>query len=228
MGKLILRFIGLAVHFDQNDAPRLPVHHRVVFLANPGLEVLFERAIQPHQPRLHFPNGPRLELSHVVMSVENPAGSRFQKDETFLKVPRLTSNGPRLPLKTEVVYEKQPPAMAYFDTDHGLLSACTTPRGAIGTRLEIETDGPPTLVLTSFDGKHRMPFQFERDEAVLSITNVANDEKDDEFDFLLSYRVLATLPVAPFIPAKPERDLPECDPGPGGDLGPACSNSSYP
>lgn len=228
VGKITIRFIGLGVHLDQADAPELPVAHRLVFLANPEADVFLEHPILPHRPELHFPNHARLELKRVILTVPHARGDRFQKHhDTFKHVPRLTpEGGTPLPLDPDVVYRKKEPAAAYFDTDYGLLSACQTPHGAIGTRLEIETNGLPEIWLTSFDGGH-LPLRFDTHDVFVTISNMAVDEQDDHFDFLLSYRVLGELPLKAHIPEE-KTDLPQCGAEVGGDLGPACSNSSYP
>jgi len=228
VGKITIRFIGLAVHLDRG--PEIDAGHRIVLLSNPEGEVILEHPIEPHRPQLHFPTHARLELEQVTVRIPNAHGSRFEKEhETFDLVPRLTFEGSTpLPLDLGVVSRHQAPAAVYFDTDHGLLSACQTPHGAIGTRLEVETNGLPELLVTSFSGVHRSHFHFEHDEVFLTISNMAVDEKDDAFDFLLSYRVLRELPMKPFIPVKTDSGLPLCGAIVGGDLGPACSNSSYP
>jgi hypothetical protein len=227
VGKITIRFVGLAVHLDRKDAPGLDVEHRVVLLAT-DTDVLFERSINPHHPELHFPQEARLALNEVSLSIPNAKGPDFHKEDTFGKVPRITPEGSTpLPLAESVAYHGAKPATAYFDTDHGSLSACQTAGGAIATKLEIETEDAPRLTMASFQpGVQAEHYQFNSDDVVLTIANMALEGKDDDFDFFLSYRILQGLPMAPHIPGK--QDVPSCDHPIGDDLGPACSNSSYP
>jgi len=104
------------------------------------------------------------------------------------------------------------------------MAACQTSGGAITTWLYVETEDTPVLVATSFRAEVAPQDYPLADGDVLVISNMA--EHDDEFDFYLSYRVLSELPLTGDIPGL--STLPECDIEIGDDLGPACSNSSYP
>lgn len=85
-------------------------------------------------------------------------------------------------------------AACYFDFDRGTVGYKATPLGAVYTSVEVETDGPPELLIRSFPDSPggAVSEQLTLSEArVLTVANVDFDlaDEDDNVDFLLNYLV---------------------------------------
>jgi hypothetical protein len=241
MGQVVIKFVGLCIHVHQKDFPALPAKHRVILLSDPRRESIAGKTVLPHVPILYFTDPPKIEvpcleatsdksfrLNGVRLRITN--GKReFTQHETYKRsVPHLTPPHQHLEAKEDVIVFGAAPAVAYFDSDHGILSACiATPKGAVGTSLTIDTgDEAPILELSCFGTQ---TIQLAND-AVLEIVNVAEHGHDDDNDYLLNYGIVKQLPTDPQPPSPDLRDLSYCTilSGIGLDFGPPCSNSNYP
>lgn len=188
--QVVIKFLGLCTHVHKNDFPELSARHRVILLSNPAMEIDCH-VIQPHQPVLTFLdrepvidlpcveslgqgafrlNGVRLRITNGIETLK--------LSSTFERVPHLTPSAGLLPpANPDVILFGARPAAAYFDVDHGTFYACTsTPHGAVGTSLVIDT-GPemPKLELSCF-GTQIVELG---PEPTLHITNVAANGHDE-------------------------------------------------
>lgn len=84
-------------------------------------------------------------------------------------------------------------AACYFDFDQGIVRYNATERGARYTSVEVETDGPPEILIRSFPRSSGVveSEQITLDAQMLTVGNVDFDPpaEDDYFDFLLNYLV---------------------------------------
>jgi hypothetical protein len=239
LGQVIVKFVGLCIHVDRKDFPTLPAEHRVILLSDPRREEINGIPVKPHVPILYFREPPTIEvpcleaqgdrafrLNGVHLRISNGTVG-FAPDDTFGRVPHLLRpDDPRDP-NEDVILNGAAPAVAYFDADHGILAACSTPRGAVGTSLTIDTgDEDPFLELSCF-GKQSIRLA---PDAILEIVNVAEHGEDDDDDYLLNYGILNQLPPNPQPPTTNIGGLETCSilAKIGLDFGPPCSNSVYP
>ena len=240
MGQVVIKFIGLCIHIQKKDFPSLPAQHRVILLSDPRREMIEGKHIKPHIPLIYFREPPQIRvpcleaqgpnafrLKGVRMRITN-GKNRLVRHESYERIPHLTQPGDHLEAKDDVILDGAAPAVAYFDTDHGVLAAClATPKGAVGTNLTIDTgDEDPLLELSCF-GTQSIKLATN---AVLEIVNMAEHGRDDDHDYLLNYDVVKTIP-ANLKPPHPDVTgleyctvLAEIDL----DFGPPCSNSNYP
>ena len=238
--KVVIRFFGLCVHVQKNDFPDLPARHRVILLSNPAPVDIDCHTIHPHQPALTFLNTePAIDLpcveslgqgsfrlNGVRMRITNGIET-FARSSTFERIPHLTPLGGVLPPPNpDVILFGGRPAAGYFDVDHGTFQACiSTPKGAVGTSLVIDTGSEtPKLELSCF-GTQIVDLG---PEATLHITNVAANSHDDEYDYLLNYQILQSIPAFTPTPRPDIEGLTRCAPDTNFDFGPPCSNSNYP
>lgn len=239
MGQVIVKFVGLCIHVQKQDFPALPAEHRVILLSDPRREEVDGIPVKPHIPLLYFREPPTIKvpcveaqgnmafrLNGVHLRIKNGTGD-FVQHETFGRVPHLLRpDDPRDP-NEHVILNGGAPAVAYFDTDHGVLAACYTPKGAVGTSLTIDTgDEDPMLELSCF-GTQSIKLA---PDALLEIVNVAEHGADDDDDYLLNYGILNRVPADPQPPTTDIGGLQICSilAAIGLDFGPPCSNSVYP
>jgi len=239
LGQVVIKFVGLCIHVARNDFPELPARHRVIFLSDPRQEDIGGVTVKPHIPLLFFREPPTIKvpcveaqgntafrLNGVHLRIENGTND-FVPHETFGRVPHLLRpDEPRDP-NEHVILHGGAPAVAYFDADHGVLAACSTPKGAVGTSLTIDTgDDDPVLELSCF-GTQSIKLATN---ALLEIVNVAEHGEDDGEDYRLNYGILHHVPANPKPPKTDIGGLQICTilAGIGLDLGPPCSNSVYP
>jgi hypothetical protein len=116
-----------------------------------------------------------------------------------------------------------PPASVYFDVGQGAFSAAPLSEGgAIAATVVVQTDGPPRLQFLLLDGSTSdTPDILLSSETRLVVSNeTAEPDDHDDSDFLLNFLVFASVPDTVSFP-QAVRPVP-------GELGPGCSNSSYP
>jgi hypothetical protein len=246
---IVIRFLGICVHVQSKTFPALkPTKHRVILPAHLGGQ-LAGRDITTHIPMLLLQQPLAIDLpcveadepiapivytlSGVSMRIANAAGPLVVEDNYKTAVHHLDPDG-FFPPDDGVILHAQPPAAAYFDFDHGIVSACrVSQKGAVGTTFFVETEDVPQLELNCFDGAtppsiHELP-----SGTILTILNAAVGGADSDDDFLLSYTVCASIPRDVHAPPR-NTWLPLCidqtENLPIGhiDFSPGCSNSNYP
>ena len=239
MGQVTIKFVGLCVHVDKETFPDLPAEHRVILLSDPRREDVDGVPVKPHIPLLYFREPPTIEvpcveaqgqtafrLNGVRLRITNGKGE-FVPHETFGRVPHLLRKDDKRDPNEHVILHGGAPAVAYFDIRHGTLAACSSPKGAVGTSLTIDTgDEDPILELSCF-GTQTIKLA---SDALLEIVNVAGHGEDDRNDYLLNYGILKTIPSNHEAPTTDIGNLQICTMrlATGLDLGPSCSNSVYP
>jgi hypothetical protein len=248
MGTLVVKFIGICVHVDQNHFVALPSPHRVLFLRNPTRLFIDPRdprvAVDAHKPKLFLTEattidlpclssdgaGDIFDLNRVALRVVN-AKPPFVPHPTFASVPHLTELGASDEGNLGVIQDGDDPVGAYFDIDGGTLSACTTNDGAVITTLEVETFGFPILGVKCIGRADEKEVPFTgKDRVEISIANLAVGGEDNDSDYLLDFRVCKNMPADPRSPTTPP-GLVSCaplDPRISDDFSSACSNSNYP
>ena len=244
MSQITIRFIGICVHVTIQP---LEVPHRVLFLSHDGSPIE-GHDVKAHTPLLFLPEpreikvpcvGPpnetktRYPLQRVRMLVLNAIGNLEPEPSYLSGLPRLSRPGATLPPNLPVIQDGQPPAAAYFDLTAGRLSACiATNGGAIGTTVDIETDGDPVVRFTCFDDKTAHDELTFASGSVIQMFNTA-DDKDGDDDYLINYFVCNPYPpAADRVPPKTSLGLPLCfdgtEPPIRLDLSPMCSNTGFP
>ena len=213
----------------------------MILLSDPRHEAIAGKPVKPHVPLLFFREPPAIEvpcleargslafrLNGARLRITNGVHA-FARHESFdHSIPHITPPHVQLEPREDVILDGAAPAAAYFDIEHGILSACrSTARGAVGTTLTIDTgDAAPILEIACFGTQHITLAH----DAVLEIVNVAEHGQDDDNDYLLNYGVVKALPPDPRPPDPPSAHLPFCTilAAIELDFGPPCSNSGYP
>ncbi|HJQ39853.1 MAG TPA: hypothetical protein VKB93_22145 [Thermoanaerobaculia bacterium] len=239
MNTLIVEFHGICVHFSRelNPSLGLPAPHRVVipFVTEPI--PWLGKTIQIHAPYMAIQT-----TASAVPEQSVPVGVTLALDPLpeplgvsgFLPcaVP-LKAIYPDMILNTAVVMEQQSPAAAYFDIHQGTLSNINI-EGSAATRLTIETAATEAwLTKTRWDGvveRVRISLQ-ESPPAVILMSNIAKAKDDQLDDFILNFAVATHFPPPHDIQPKMLEMLEgvtNCLISTTGDLGPGCSNSTFP
>ncbi len=269
---LTLEFAGICTHF-RDVVPGVP--HRVVLPDASALRFgqihlewsskLASFALAPHFAFLRTPkNVEQLTVPDVMSNGYLLAGARIQianaigdqiNDLSFDRTPSITEFVSDYSWSEDVVMGGR--AACYFDVFAGKVQTEPLPKGATRVRIDIETDGPPVLLLTPFDQKIQ-PAKITLDTDTLFIANLEleSSEDDPHFDYLLHYltaragipsRILKPTPGMGLNPpllteesvARALRELTSVIAAgrPSdeqlarilpGDIGPACSDSRYP
>lgn len=240
MSMITIRFIGLCIHLNKAEVDGIPLEHRVVMLENECAERPFFHPVKPHRPTLVIPDGTRImagvlglgrtmfRLQRVSMRIANES-ENLAVLEQWHTVPKLMPPSERIGLRQDVAFGFAAPASVYFDIGGGRGIPCQSIGGAISTRFEILTNGDPCLEIAPFDGGEPDHLTFE-DGASISIANISTTpDGDDDFDYLLNYRIMFDPLIEPAAPGMPPKSVPLCDVlEVGDDLGPSCSNSNFP
>jgi hypothetical protein len=239
MGKLTVRFVGLCTHIrfaEISNDPLLPPHRVVLVVADE--DVLLGHQVGKHEPVLIRPHqrpddvrGQRVRVSNAV------PGTAVTYDATFLEgptcVPSLRALTPGLTnddLDPHVVKEGDE-AAAQFDVTRGCFRAQRDETsGAISTWVEIETDGPPELVIESLpDGEEIGSLPLEGDEVEISFGNRDVDSaRESRDDFFWHYKILKEMPHDPGRPNPTNRSFRPTKTFDVEINGPGCSNSTWP
>jgi len=225
-------FTGICTHV------KIDTFHRVVLVhAEDGAHINGAK-IPPHVPTLAIDPGDILNvdgwlyglqptqrdgvwvLRGVQLSLEGLAEAVYV-DETHTDVPRLKILTPDAPLPSDDVV-RNGRAACYFDIPTGKLSASTTEHGAVSTALTVATTDKPGLRVKCFWNQESRLISL-RPGAKIHIEHTGVTLGDSDRDFLLHYRVLASIPADAAVPAKSKirPDVP-------GTLSSGCSNSAYP
>jgi hypothetical protein len=224
--KLTVRFAGICTHFRRGAVAGVP--HRVVLPdASRFITDLLTVAESPvPEPILYYlmPHFPQLEVWKAQVPLNVPAfeqtGSMAVKDGDILTrirlqvanaidrelsyaddddTPSLSSFVNNYTFSTDVVLNGG--AACYFDLFGGKVCSTVTPGGATQTFIEIETDGPPELLVTPLAsstayapiGASRLLLG-DHPEVTLIVKNLEVAERERKldhqggaFDFLLHY-----------------------------------------
>lgn len=248
MSHIIIRFIGLCIHIDDDHFPNLGAKHRVVFLSHDDRPIQ-GNTINPHQPVIVTPKPVEpiacvtattgdeiLQLNRVKLRVKNPRGGGFHVHDSYRnRIPHLTHRDQSLQPKEDVLLSGTPPAAAYFDTNDGELHACmATKDGAVGTWLKVETDGDPILEVSCIDSKESREWKLDH-ASVVEIYNTSEDGGDSEADYLINYQAFEPSLVTPSLPEPHDKAFalhgcfdPNEDPRLPLELTAACSNTGFP
>ena len=240
MGTITIQFQGICVNFSQSAHPALPVKQRIVLpRIDKHLPLLQNQLIPPHFAALSYPMSmvppipptatvpdmmgtAILPLTGGVLHVANPANtSFFHIDGSFANIPILTqlSEGTIGPPDEEVLFGANPFAAAcWFDVNAGTIGATTSATGEFQTIVTVETDGDPVLMWRPFPSVTWTEIEFPLLSGTVFVQNLALNEFNSEFHFLLNYLTAADLPPIMGIPGSP----------PDAIGGPGCSNSNYP
>jgi hypothetical protein len=242
VAKIRIEIKGIAVNFQRQFHPFLPVELRTVLINGHDINAAIRGAtIPPHFAMLSGPGlSAPLPLNGVTLSVRDAVGD-FHVDSSIATLPNLTeltaSVGETLgPPSLAVLLGANPDLVAcYLDFNHGRFSACSDQQAA-STHVEVENglvgpDAPVILDLTPFP---TAPFPRPSttsiafpDGSTVIVQNVSVEEmagSDTMVHFYLSYLTAATLPNILQLPID---GLGSC-PIRRGIAGPGCSDSNYP
>jgi hypothetical protein len=236
-----VKFTGICTHVTRPVSEISPVTYRVVLVHAEDGAYINGKKIPPHIPMLKldpadivsiegYPYGlePMLHagvwrLCGVQLTLEGVTDHARQPDPAYnSEVPRLTKLTPDAPsLSEDVVSGGQ--AACYFDIGYGRLSAETIEQGAIAAVLKVDTTSEPALRVFCFWNRESSLIRL-RPGATIHIEHTGGQIGDSDYDFLLHYRVLKSVPGDAKVPAgkeKPRGSHPS-------DIGGGCSNSAYP
>ena len=220
--QVTIQFRGVCTHLTQGTTG---VQHRVVLISEENDVTINGHTVISHQPSLHqgsthfpSPKGRRLRIANGI-------GGAPSYDRTYNLVPNLAgfAGTAAVVLDPVVTQDGGYPASVYFDVDQGAFSAAPLSEGgAIAATVVVQTDGPPRLEFLLFDGSPSgTPDIPLSSEVSLVVSNETADLKDhQDADFLLNYLVFVSVPDGVTFP---QAVIPRPE-----ELGPGCSNSSYP
>lgn len=220
--QVTIQFRGVCTHLTQGTTG---VQHRVVLISEEHDVTICGHTIISHQPSLHQGNTTFLSPKGRRLRIANGIGGAPSYDRTYSRVPNLAgfAGTPLVMLDPVVTNDGGRPASVYFDVDQGAFSAAPlSDGGAIAATVVVQTDGPPRLQFLLFDGSPSVePEMVLSSETRLIVSNETADPQDHhDSDFLLNFLVFASVPDGVSFPQA-------VSPVPG-ELGPGCSNSSYP
>lgn len=214
--QLTINTLGICTHFTHGVVSGVP--HRVVL---PDATQIQSRTLKlaDQPPVLYYmvPHFPQLESSGADLTVPDVLrqgdvlmGARVQvincidrEIEYGEEAPKLTHFDPDYDFSGDVVLHGR--AACYFDVYGGRISYEPPPQpgGAGSVRIDMQTDGPPVLLVTPLAqwkgrsrGSHRVTLGQPADPAQPITLNVKNvelksehpaDEMHGAFDFLLHY-----------------------------------------
>lgn len=207
--------------------------HRHVAL----LRVASEDIVRRESPALpELVNGiVEIPLDGTRLRLENTATTDVQRDNSFLScIPRLSMLTPGLPAPSKEAVDDGDPARTacIFELTGGTLFGRSNDNGAALAELQASTTDVPHLSITWAATQQRIDL-YLRPGASITVSNVGETEAhDDEFDFLLHYKLAAEMPTNPQV----LRDRTTCVTANGDktwppgfrSVGPGCSNSAYP
>lgn len=228
---LTIQFAGICTHFRYGVVPGVP--HRVVlpdavnFLTGfltvtdvslssgpvlyyllphfAQLDVVGQDAAKLYVPPLLPDGGPVLRNGDVLSGIRLQVLNAVDREMVYLGegAPKLTHFDPRYRFSTDVVLEGR--AACYFDLYGGTASTVTGTGGATQTIVQVNTDGPPTLLVTLLSAStastaprsHSLPLPVAdgSTEVTLTVSNLEAaleehtkiDMEGGAFDFLLHY-----------------------------------------
>jgi hypothetical protein len=216
MGKLTITFSGVCTHFSaaipdlhRVVLPNAAAFHLGILQMPPGGEPV-GYYLQPHLAIIQtsssdvtFPGNPANPTVPNVMrdgyiyagallEVPNASGL-LQYDESYWNDVRpLSDFVPEFIYSADVVLNKR--AVCYFDVRHGVISAGSTPAGAVYVLITITTDGPPQLRLTPFQTDIPVDISNylvidEQGNAAITVANIEIGDvtEDVPFDYILHY-----------------------------------------
>ena len=207
------------------------IPHRVVLIHEEQDVTINGVTIRSHQPFLRDAGRIISTPRRVSMRIANAPGGTPTYDDNYRcaipKLQRLTAA--RLLPNRPVIIDGKRPAGAYFDIEHGDFSAAMAPGNAAAATLTVRTDGTPKLIVTPFDGGTASEIELTSGSTIQLYNAAAGPLDHQNGDFLLHYEVFETVPPDVRYPTTPA----ECPgierlPTPEFELGPGCSNSTYP
>jgi hypothetical protein len=130
-----------------------------------------------------------------------------------------------------VVLDQDPErAACYFDIDFGTLSACQDQNGAAVATLEVTSNDPIVLEVTTWDPPSSVTFHPLPSGTVVWVVNIDDPGIASNYpfvDFFLHYMTARTMPHTPQVPHVFLRPHCQFD-HPYQTVGAGCSNSNYP
>jgi hypothetical protein len=236
LNQLHVEFHGICVLLSRelNPSLNLPAAHRVVLPFVTDRVPWRGKTVQVHAPwvEIRSASGERHSLPlNVTLALESLPGTQGVSGSLPCAVP-LKSIYPDMVLDKAVVTEQRSPAAAYFDIDQGTLSNISI-EGSAATRLTIETTAAKAhLKKTMWNGAiENIPILLEETPALILFSNIAKAKDDQLDDFILNFSVGTVFPPPESIEPKMMEILlgvSNCIASPIGDLGPGCSNSTFP
>ena len=162
-------------------------------------------------------------LCGVRLKLEGTTGPPFCREPSPVDIPRMSSEE-NAALLQDVSFEVtvNGHATCYFDIEHGRMTSGQTDHGAIYGILTVDTTETPALRVTCFWNRESTLIHL-RPGAEIEVMHVGKyygDESDK--DYLLHYRIFATIPTDAWGPKKYASNRYP------GDISIGCSNSQYP
>ena len=245
-------FVGVCTHVQWGKT-RPAFLNRVVLVNGSGHPRVRDKDIPSHVAALHIAaddvlgtesivlpepvggiitlplNGVRMRIANTIGEINPPDGS------VGTCIPSLDQLTPGLgrPSKEAVEDGKPELTSCIFDVTGGRLQGGSNGNGAAFGFLSAETDGTPRLRITPFGSETWGEIQL-RDHAQITLSNLGENETDDEWDFYLHYKLAETMPLGDL--GRPGRspcadhNTQSASTWPPGfkSVGPGCSNSAYP
>jgi hypothetical protein len=240
MGEITIHFVGICTHLVGVSGTNAA--HRVV-LVQRGEDWTVDRyTINPHDPELRLGSAGQSIYGNVVTQFQPQVtltieGATLDGPPTYspsysCAIPTLGqfAGGP-FTLNADVAFNQGAPASVYFDLhegQNGIFDAVSLSGGANAVRLKMQIGEDAQLVLTPWDSGSPPLTVALADGAIVNLCNESNPASHQDADFLLHYLVTtinfdqAAFPTAQLLCAEPLEELDDWD------IGPGCSNSTYP
>lgn len=230
MGKVTITFSGICTHFLN---PTADVQHRVVLINASEGKTVDGVHIAPHIALLQIGGAApeTISLDGVRLSIGNATGDLLYIGYESMPSLRkeMDSVAPLPPPSPKLLLDEPwPEIAAYFDLDHGSISACIDEMGSARATVTMTTSGDEVeLVLEPFPGSaFAGTTRLLASPATIIVSNLSTMEEMERSHFLLHYTLGETLAKVPQIPRRIEG--PRCPAPTYGTIGAGCSNSNYP